>query len=182
MSQGDPEGVVPVLQLPPICSLPPRSLPCEADYLCLLYGNTPPPCKIKKRKAICHEQGGCKDQNNPCILFKIKESWILPGLPIKERDDNIVRMFDKIKARLAAKKKALSSSRLTEQDRLLFCKSLKETTINLAPEEYETKVKSDQALPAARKKKLLEILSDYLGKEGSRYINLPTFLGEPFKN
>ena len=154
---------MPVLQLPPFFSLPPRSLPCEADYLCLLHGETPPHCKIKNRKAICHEQGGCKDENNPCILFKIK------------RDDSIVRMLDKIKARLAAKKKAMSSSRLTEQDRLGFCKILTETTIDLAPEDYETKVKGDRALPAARKKKMLDILSDYLGKEGSRYIYLPKF-------
>ena len=161
---------MPVLQIPPILSLPPKSLPSEADYLRLLHGDTPPHCKIKKRKAICYDEGGCQDKNAPCVLYKIKKTWIMPALPIKDRDDNIVRMFDKIKAKLASKKKAMSSGRLLEKSRQEFCRSLSETTINLAPEDYEAKVKADHALSASHKKKMLDILSDYLGKDGSRYI------------
>ena len=143
------EGLVPVLQIPPILSLPPKSLPSEADYLRLLHGDTPPHCKIKKRKAICYDEGGCQDKNAPCVLYKIKKTWIMPALPIKDRDDNIVRMFDKIKAKLASKKKAMSSGRLLEKSRQEFCRSLSETTINLAPEDYEAKVKADHALSAS---------------------------------
>ena len=161
---------MPVLQIPPILSLPPKSLPSEADYLRLLHGDTPPHCKIKKRKAICYDEGGCQDKNAPCVLYKIKKTWIMPALPIKDRDDNIVRIFDKIKAKLALKKKAMSSGRLPEESRQEFCRSLSETTINLAPEDYEAKVKADRALSASHKKKMLDILSDYLGKDGSRYI------------
>ena len=54
--QGAMMAALPLLDLPPISSLPPRTLPSEADYLCLLNGDTPAPCKLRgsrdKRKAI----------------------------------------------------------------------------------------------------------------------------------
>ena len=65
----------PLLDLPPISSLPPRTLPSEADYLCLLNGNTPAPCKLRgtreNRRAICTDEGGgqlAKPKTSPVVF------------------------------------------------------------------------------------------------------------------
>ena len=160
-----------VLQLPPISSLPPRSLPSDADFLCLLQGGTPVPCKLRgsrdKRKAICSEEGGCQSKNKPCVLFKFKESWSVAGFPMKQRDEHIFRVFDKIKKTFAAKKKAHSSSRLQEEDRAAYVKSLQNTTVNLAPEDFQSKI-LEMPLPNHMKKNMIAVMEDYLNKGGSR--------------
>ena len=106
-----------LLNLPPISSLPPRTLPSEADYLCLRAGDTPAPCNVRNARAICEDEGGCKAKDKPCCLFKVKEIWSSAGFPMKERDDHIMRVLNKITKKHADKKKAFSSARLKEEDR-----------------------------------------------------------------
>ena len=161
----------PLLDIPPISSLPPRTLPSEADDLCLLNGNTPAPCKLRgtreNRRAICTDEGGCQAKNKPCCLFLVKERWAVPGFPIKQRDEHIVRVLEKINKKFAGKKKAFSSSRLKEVDRVEFVKSLQETTINLAPDNFQSKIMM-MALPNQMRKNMIAVLNDYLDKKGSR--------------
>ena len=58
-----------LLNLPPISLLPQRSLPSEADYLCLQAGGTPAHCKLRgtgvKRKPIREEM--------PCAVTALQK-------------------------------------------------------------------------------------------------------------
>ena len=73
----DEAHLVPILNLPPIDSLPPFSLASEADLLLLLHGLSPQSCKIRKGKLICAEEGGCENQGGEiCVMAKIKKSWL----------------------------------------------------------------------------------------------------------
>ena len=97
--------LVPVLDMVPLDHLPPFSLPSEADLLRLLHGKSPQPCQIKNRKSRCSDEGGCEEKGEKCVLRKMKESWAQKGLPLKERDDEIVNIFSKVKQRLQSLKK-----------------------------------------------------------------------------
>ena len=157
-----------LLNLPPISSLPQRSLPSEADYLCLRAGDTPPPCKLRRRTAKCHDEGGCQAEGKPCCLFKVKERWSIVGFPMKERDVHIARLFEKITKKHADKKKSFSSGRLKEEDRAKYVEQVMNTTINLAPCDYKAIIMNTMALPAHLKRNMIAVMDDYLGKEGSR--------------
>ena len=76
-------------------------------------------------------------------------------------------MLEKINNKFAGKKKAFSSSRLKEVDRVEFVKSLQETTINLAPDNFQSKIMM-MALPNQMRKNMIAVLNDYLDKKGSR--------------
>ena len=164
-------AALPFFDLPPISSLPPKTLPSHADYLCLLNGDTPAPCKLRgsrdKRRAICTDEEGCHAKNKPCVLFKLKERWAVAGFPMKQRDEHILRVFDKIKKTFAAKKKAHSSGRLQEEDRAAYVKLLQETTVNLAPEDFQSKV-MEMPLPNHMRRNMIAVMEDYLNKGGSR--------------
>ena len=98
--------LVPVLDLVPLDHLPPFSLPSEADLLRLLHDKSPQPCKIKNRKPRCFDEGGCEEKGEKCVSRKMKESWALKGLPLKEREDEIVNFFfSKVKQSLQSLKK-----------------------------------------------------------------------------
>ena len=93
--------LVPVLDMVPLDHLPPFSLPSEADLLRLLHGKSPQPCQIKNRKSRCSDEGGCEEKGEKCVLRKMKESWAQKGLPLKERDDEIVNIFFQGEAKVA---------------------------------------------------------------------------------
>ena len=86
---------------------------------------------------------------------------------MKQRDEHIVRVLDKIKKNFAAKKKAFSSSRLQEEDRAEYVKSLQDTTVNLAPEDFKSKI-MEMPLPNHMRRNMIDVLEDYLNKGGSR--------------
>ena len=86
---------------------------------------------------------------------------------MKQRDDHLVRVLDKINKKHAAKRKLFSSSRLKEEDRVEFVKSLQNTTINLAPNDFQSKIMT-MALPNQMKRNMIAVMNDYLSKEGSR--------------
>ena len=97
----------------------------------------------------------------------MKERWSIAGFPMKQRDDHLVRVLDKINKKHAAKRKLFSSSRLKEEDRVEFVKSLQNTTINLAPNDFQSKIMT-MALPNQMKRNMIAVMNDYLSKEGSR--------------
>ena len=130
--------LVPVLDMVPLDHLPPFSLPSEADLLRLLHGKSPQPCQIKNRKSRCSDEGGCEEKGEKCVLRKMKESWAQKGLPLKERDDEIVNIFSKVKQRLQSLKKNVKkmSSQTKEKH------SFSSTTVNLAPMNIQELIKS----------------------------------------
>ena len=130
--------LVPVLDMVPLDHLPPFSLPSEADLLRRLHGKIPQPCQIKNRKSRCSDEGGCEEKGKKCVLRKMKESWAQKGLPLKERDDEIVNFFSKVKQRLQSLKKNVKkmSSQTKEKH------SFSSTTVNLAPMNIQELIKS----------------------------------------
>ena len=130
--------LVPVLDMVPLDHLPPFSLTSEADLLRLLHGKSPQPCQIKNRKSRCSDEGGCEEKGEKCVLRKMKESWAQKGLPLKERDDEIVNIFSKVKQRLQSLKKNVKkmSSQTKEKH------SFSSTTVNLAPMNIQELIKS----------------------------------------
>ena len=157
---------VPLLNLFPIESLPPNSLPSEADLLRLLHGPSPPPCKVKKRKSICEEEGGCCEKTGKCVLAKMKESWTEKGLPLKERDDDIVKIISKVKLRLQSLKKNLK--KMGEETKQQHRQKFSESTVNLAPANYREVIKSNWYMKASMKNSLIAVLDDYIGKNATR--------------
>ena len=51
-------------------------------------------------------------------------------------------------------------------DRVEFVKSLQETTINLAPDNFQSKIMM-MALPNKMRKNMIAVLNDYIDKKGS---------------
>ena len=158
--------LVPVLDMVPLDFLPPLSLPSEADLLRLLHGQSPQPCKIKTRKARCSEEGGCKEGGEKCVLLKMKESWAKKGLPLKERDNDIVSIISKVKQRLQSLKKNLK--KMSSETKEKHSQAFSSTTVNLAPRNFQEVIKSNWHLPQSIKKSLLAVLDDYLGKNATR--------------
>ena len=132
--------LVPVLDMVPLDHLPPFSLPSEADLLRLLHGKSPQPCQIKNRKSRCSDEGGCEEKGEKCVLRKMKESLAQKGLPLKERDNEIVNIFSKVKKRLQSLKKNVKKmSRQTKEKHSLNFSS---TKVNLAPMNIQELIKS----------------------------------------
>ena len=63
---------------------------------------------------------------------------------MKEQDNHLMRVLNRITKKHADKKKAFSSARLKEEDRAKFVEQIKNTTKNLAPCDYKSKI-----MPAA---------------------------------
>ena len=158
---GAEEALVPILNLAPIDSLPPSSL-------LLLHGSSPQPCKVKKGRSICSEEGGCESQGGEkCVLAKMKQSWIEKGLPLKHPDTSIIRVISKVKERFKNLRKNEKTMGLEEKQR--HSAALKSVTVNLAPANYEQAILSRWELPAVAKKSLIAVLDDYVGKEATRF-------------
>ena len=159
-------SLVPLLDLPPLQSPPPRSLPSEADLIRLLHGQSPKNCKVTKRKAICSEGGGCQERGEDCVLFKMKNSWTEKGLPLKERDEDIVKVVSKVKERLRKLQKNLK--KMGEEEKQRHAEIFSGTTVNLGPANIREKIKSQWHLPTRLKNSLLATVEDYLGTRASR--------------
>ena len=129
--------MVPVLDMVPLVHFPPfttlRSGPSATPPR-----QKPQPCQIKNRKSRCSDEGGCEEKGEKCVLRKMKESWAQKGLPLKERDDEIVNFFSKVKQRLQSLKKNVKkmSSQTKEKH------SFSSTTVNLAPMNIQELIKS----------------------------------------
>ena len=161
-------ALVPILEMLPIDSLPPKTLPSEADLLLLLHGNSPPPCRTKNKKGICSESGGCKEKGVRCVLAAMKECWLDKGLPVKEREDNIVIQIAKVKERLQKLKKSVKT--MTQEVKQGHASAFKAATVNLAPANYEDVINSRQDLAESTKRSLIAVLNDYVGKKATRFV------------
>ena len=93
---------------------------------------------------------------------------------MKQRDEHIYRVFDRIKKTFAAKKKAHSSSRLPEEDRAAYVMSLQATTVNLAPEDFQSKV-MEMSLPNHMRRMSL---NSHSGSDKIQKVKRQKFLAE----
>ena len=96
----------------------------------------------------------------------MKESWAQKGLPLKERDDDIVKIISKVKQRLQSVKKNLK--KMSSETKEKHSRTFSSTTVNLAPGNFQEVIKSNWHLPQSIKKSLLAVLDDYLGKNATR--------------
>ena len=160
---------------PPLASLglpPPRQAASHHDYLRLLFhhqhynlngfkGIRSVSCKLdsKTKKARCHEEGdptslwcdtraSCLQLGSPCLLAKVKENWETARLPLKDNDDHLLRVLEKVKS---GYDKVGGRRGLTEAD----IEVLKKTTVNLAPQDWEKRILNDSLTSAAASRKLL---------------------------
>ena len=67
-------------------------------------------CKLdsKTKKARCHEEGdptslwcdtraSCLQLGSPCLLAKVEANWEPARLPLKDQDDHLLRILEKVK-------------------------------------------------------------------------------------
>ena len=78
----------------------------------------------------------------------MKENWETARLPLKDNDDHLFRVLEKVKS---GYDKVGGRRGLTEAD----IEVLKKTTVNLAPQDWEKRILNDSLTSAAASRKLL---------------------------
>ena len=131
------------------------------------------------KKGRCQEEGdptslwcdtrmSCLQLGSPCLLAKVKKNWEDARLPLKDQDNHILRVLEKVKSAHDKKKK----NGLTEADIV----QLKKTTVNLAPQDWERQILADNVTSAVQHKAKIAVMRDYLCPEGTRYDELHVIL------
>ena len=134
-------------------------------------------CKIdsKTKRARCRDntdlmvswsdsRAGCIEAGSPCLLAKVKHNWEEAHLPIKDRDNDILRVLSKIKDDFDRK----SKHGVPEA----YLESLKNQTVNLAPADWERRIRADPLTSAAQHLAKINLMKDYLSSEGTRFVLL----------
>ena len=101
----------------------------------------------------------------PCLLAKLKERWEEAGLPIKDRDHQIIEILTKLKADFDKLKRKKFNNEESKQEAI---NKLKMKTVNLAPIDWKTRIMSDRILWAQAKADKVELLDDYIGPMATR--------------
>ena len=180
--------LIPSLGITGLAAIPPGKLSSHYDFIRLLFhhqhynfqgfnGLKSICCKIdsKTKKGRCHEEGdpnsvwcdtraSCLQLGSPCLLAKVKKNWEAARLPLKDRDNDIIGVLEKVKSAHDKKKK----NGLTEVD----IAKLKKSTVNLAPQDWERKILADNLTSAVQHKEKIALMRDYLCPEGTRYDEL----------
>ena len=95
-------------------------------------------------------------------MAKVKKNWEDARLPLKDQDDHILRVLEKVRSAHDKKKK---KNGLTEA----YIVELKKTTVNLAPQDWESKILADNLTSAVQHQEKIAVMRDYLCPEGTRY-------------
>ena len=178
--------MIPHLGVSGLAAVPPRKLASEHDVLRLLFhqqhynltgfqGVPSICCKVdsKTKRTRCKEvsdptipwcetRAGCIQSGNPCLIAKVKKSWEEAHLPIKDCDSQIIRSLVRIKSNFDKKKRHGFSEGELE--------SLKATTVNLAPSDWESRILADRLTSAAQHIVKINIMRDYLSADGTRFV------------
>ena len=177
--------LIPSLGLTGLAAIPPGTLASHLDFIRVLFhhqhynfqgfnGLRSVCCIIdrKTKKGRCHDEGdpttlwcdtraSCLQLGSPCLLAKVKINWEDAHLPLKNSDDNIIRTLEKVKSDFDKKKKV----GLSEAD----INALNESTVNLAPQDWERIILSDKLTSANQHQQKIGIMRDYISPEGTRY-------------
>ena len=165
--------LVPIFESPSIAWAPEEKLPSEADLVLMIYnynerlgkvGLNSMCCAIKQKECICYSEEGCLISGVPCLMRRVKERWIEARMPLQKDDFNILRIMKKVKAKFDSKNK----NRLSEVTRRSFVESLRKTTMNLAPRDWEVEIKADRVLSREQHESKIAILRDYISPGASR--------------
>ena len=154
------EVVVPLLDLPALGKTPPGKLPSKADFLCLLWGSVGGNFVGFQGKIYgsCGKEGGCVEQQDPCLLQLLKENWEEVGIALQS-DKNILQMMKKTKQKF---------DKMKISGNLIEASSLSRTTFNLAAADWRDKVNQEWGLRADWRKEKLAFMDDYIGSEATR--------------
>ena len=99
----------------------------------------------------CGKEGGCVEQQRPCLLQLMKENWEELGIALKS-DKYILQLMKETKQKF---------DRMKKNGNLIEASSLRKTTFNLAAVDWRDKVNQDRRLRADwRREKLafIEVL------------------------
>ena len=83
----------------------------------------------------------------------MKQSWVEIGIPLKERDDDILKVMSKVQDKFRKVKKHVA--KMKEETRQSHVQELSGRTVNLGPGNIREKIMSDWHLPAQIKKSIL---------------------------
>ena len=100
------------------------------------------------------------------MLSQMKQSWVEIGIPVKERDDDILKVMSKVQDKFRKVKKHVA--KMKEETGQSHVQELSGRTVNLGPGNIREKIMSDWHLPARIKKSIMAIVEDYLGKNATR--------------
>ena len=113
--------IIPSLGITGLAAIPAGKLAFHHDFIRLLFhhqhynligfnGIRSISCKLdsKTKKARCHEEGDptslwCDTRasflqlGSPCLLAKVKANWETARLPLKDQDDHLLRILEKVK-------------------------------------------------------------------------------------
>ena len=95
-------------------------------------------------------------------MAKIKKNWEEAHPPTKDLDLHILRSLVEIKTNFDKKKRHGFSEGEVE--------SLKTTTVNLAPSDWESRILADRLTSAAQHLVKINIMRDYLSAGGTRFV------------
>ena len=176
---------IPALGVVGLAAIPPGKLASHHDFLRLLFhhlhyrvqgfkGIASKACKIncKTKKARCRDQvddptstwsevrTSCLQLGSPCILAKVKKNWEEAEFPLKDHNFNILQVLNKVKKDFDKKKK----NGLQEE----YLETLKKTTLNLAPKDWESRILNDRLMSSAQHRAKIMIMRDYLCPQGFR--------------
>ena len=91
----------------------------------------------------------------------MKENWGTARLPLKDNDDHLLRVLEKVKS---GKEEMRRRRGLTEAD----FEVLKKTTVNLVPQDWEKRILNDSLTSAVQHRMKIAVMRDYLCPEGAR--------------
>ena len=168
--------VVPFLGLEPLVLPPDFRLVSEAEAIQLLWGQVDSSfkgfrgiasvcCKLVSRKGICQGPQGCSNRESPCLLKNVKKWWLEAGFPVFDRDDKIIEKLSVLKAKFDKQRK---NPRIKEAQKEQIVNIMKSTTFNIAPLDWEKRIREDRFLTKEANITRTNILQDYIGEEASR--------------
>ena len=91
----------------------------------------------------------------------MKENWETARLPLKDNDDHLLRVLEKVKS---GYDKVGGRRGLTEAD----IEVLKKTSVNLAPRDWERGILNDSLTSVVQYRIKIAVMRDYLCPEGAR--------------
>ena len=173
---------VPLLDEGVLLQAPPAKLPSEANAIQLIWGQVDSnfrgfqgvksiccrvqgPANSKEKRGICRLQGGCMENESPCLLFKIKERYLEASLPILDNDYHIIQKITKLNDGFLIKKR---NTRLADEAKEEYVNKLRRTTLNLAPADFKRRIRGDQILSAVQHYQKITLMEDYVGPNATR--------------
>ena len=87
--------------------------------------------------------GGCNENNQPCVLYQMKECWLEAYLPLQP-DSDVITKLKKVYENCSYQRKNIS--RLTMEDKMRLIDTWAITTVNLAMKDNKAVINSDRVL------------------------------------